>query len=398
MAIFPVYLNKILAEQSLKIEWGIFHWQTNALSLWGYCVSFSIFISLIIILFLGSWADENKKRKPLLLFFNLGGALATMALALFDDWRLLLLCFSIANIGFSLGNVFNNSILSSVAKEQDWDRLSLKAYAWGYLSSGLTLLVSLALILRPEWFGLKNSLEATKLSFVFAGGWWFVLCLPSYFFIEELKSSLRSGFGRLQSLLKTLRSLLQNKSLLLFIIAYALMNDGVWTVVTMSSVFAKQELALDQNAILSTFLVIQFVGWPATLGMIWLAKRIGAKKSLQASLVIWMMLLIYAYWIETSTQFLALGVGVALVLGVSQALPRSVYARLIPARQQAEYFAVYALSGKAASIVGPAYFALMMDFTGSARFSILSLILFFGGALLLLSRLDLSPKPKPSFD
>lgn len=390
VAVFPLYLNTLLQNVNLNLDLGFGIWRTSALSVWGYSVSLSVLISILLCLGLGTWADRQHQKKVLCLFFQSLGAIGCMALSLTTHWASLLVIFVLTNVGFVAGNVFYNSLLSSVAPPKDWDHVSLQGFAWGYISGGSLLSLCLLLIFFPQSVGFEAVSSATRAGFFLVGLWWLICLFPAFKWIQESRETRSASLASWQSLRRTLSSLVADRRVLWFIVAYALFNDGIQTVITMSSVYAKDTLGLEQNSIILTFLVIQFVGWPATLAASSFSRRTGAKRALEISLLIWMGLLIFAFFMTSERDFLLLGLGVALVLGISQALPRSLFAAMIPKGQQSQYFSVYALSGKVASVIGPAFFSLVLDLTQSARFAILSLLSFFVLGFLILHRLDLS--------
>jgi MFS transporter, UMF1 family len=116
-----------------------------------------------------------------------------------------------------------------------------------------------------------------------------------------------------------------------------------------------------------------------------LAAKIGAKRSIMFSLLIWSVLVIYAYgFLVNETQLFVMGFFLALVLGGSQALSRSLFSQMIPADHEAEYFGFYEISERGTSWIGPLLFALAVQLTGSQRVALVSLILFFVLGLALL--------------
>jgi UMF1 family MFS transporter len=367
---------------------GTWQWQASALSLWGYTVSASLLVVLVLSPFLGAWADAGAHRKKVFSAFTFLGIMGTTGLFLFDEWTWALSSFVIANIGFSGANIFCNSLLSSVADEKDWHSLSLKGFGWGYLGGGVLLAINLLLISKFEFFGFDSKKEAVEACFASVAGWWFVFSLPALFFISEKKSHQRLDFAlglrAVRHFGSSLKQVFRTRNLLIFMVAYACFNDGIQTVIAMASLFGKEVLDLPEETLIGTLLMIQFLGLPFTLSMTGLAKRIGAKRTLQASLLFWLGIIVYGYGMETARDFWILGLLVSVVLGVSQALPRSVFAQLIPSHQQGEYFSFFALSGKMTSVLGPTVFAVVKDVTGNARYSILALgVLFLVGFICL---------------
>jgi MFS transporter, UMF1 family len=134
--------------------------------------------------------------------------------------------------------------------------------------------------------------------------------------------------------------------------------------------------------------MIQFMAFFGALLWGKLAGWVGAKRSIIVSLVIWAGVTIYAYFglkgPSRVLEFFLLGACIAIVLGGSQAISRSLYAQIIPAGKQAEYYSFYEVSDKGTSWFGPLLFGLVNQLTGSLRPAILSLIFFFVVGLIIL--------------
>ncbi|HRO90654.1 MAG TPA: MFS transporter, partial [Promineifilum sp.] len=174
-----------------------------------------------------------------------------------------------------------------------------------------------------------------------------------------------------------------------YLIAYLVYNDGIQTIILVAATFAVDELGVPIQTILILVLMIQFVAFGGALLFGRIARRIGAKKAIMISLVIWSGIVIYAYlFLNNQTQLFAMGAVLALVLGGSQALSRSLFSQMIPPEQEAEYFGFYEISERGTAWLGTAAFALAVQLTGSQRIAIVSLIIFFVVGLLLLSRVD----------
>lgn len=394
-ALFPIYLHSLLPEAGVSLSLFGLTWTSTALSIWGYTVSASLVLSLILSLLLGSWADESGLKIRLLSIFTFLGCLGTLCLAFVDSWPWALACFVIGNIGFSGNTIFSNALLSDVAEEKDWHSLSLKGFAWGYVGGGLLLALNILSIKKYEWFGLASTIQGVKLSFISVGLWWLAWTIPSLLWISEKPKEARAPFRlgeRLKGLKRTFVSIPTIPSLLVFMIGYAFFNDGIQTVIAMASLFAREVLHLTEATILGVFLMVQFLGLPLTLFVISISKKWGAKQTLIASLVFWIGLIVYAYSMTNATDFWILGALVPLVQGPSQSLARSIYAGLIPQNRQAEFFAFFALSGKMTSVLGPLIFGLVRDLTQDSRLPILSLVAFFIIGLICLSFVSIDPR------
>jgi UMF1 family MFS transporter len=173
--------------------------------------------------------------------------------------------------------------------------------------------------------------------------------------------------------------------LLLFLIAFMLYNDGVQSVIILAVAYGSVELKLSATLLSVTLLIIQFVAMAGAFLFVRLASRVGSKRAIMFSLVLWSGVVIYAYFIQTATEFIVLGMVVGIVLGGSQALSRSYFGSMIPEQASAEFYGFYTVFSKFSSIWGPLAFAVIKQMTGSSRLAIVSLMVFFIAGLLLLS-------------
>lgn len=360
-----------------------------ATAFWSYTVAASMLLVAIIAPALGNLADRHGLKKPLLTSCAMIGALATMALALPGSPLQLAGLFLIANIGFAAGNIFYNAFLPDLASGTEADRLSSRAYAWGYLGGGLALALVFLLIEGHALFGLADKALATRVGFVITGTWWLLFSLPAFRWLQE--GPPRAEAHRLQTpadYLRLARELAGYPDLLRFLLAFLLYNDGIQTIIAIAAIFASVEMGLSTGTILGCYLMIQFLAMPATLLTARLAARWGTKRTVMTTLLVFAVITVYAATMRSAVEFWILGAAVALVLGGSQALSRSLYAGLVPPRRSAEFFSLFAISSKFASILGPLVFAILIELTGSNRLAILSLTSFFIIGMLLLAGVD----------
>jgi UMF1 family MFS transporter len=134
--------------------------------------------------------------------------------------------------------------------------------------------------------------------------------------------------------------------------------------------------------------MVQFVAFFGALGFNWVASKTSAKRAVVASLIVWIAVVIYIMWVKTTVAFFLMAAIVALVLGGSQALSRSLFAQLVPKGQEAEYYSVYEVTDKGTSWICPIVFGLALQFTKSFRLAILSLVVFFVAGLLILLKVN----------
>lgn len=358
------------------------------------CVSISVVLQVLFLPLLGAIADYSRLKKRMMMLFAYIGAGATIALFFIQGDLVILggLLFILANLAFGAAIVFYNAFLPEIASPDRRDTVSSRGFALGYLGGGLLLLLNLILFNFME-----DSELAVRISLASAGLWWLVFTI--LFPQRRLKQrqparQLPAGESYLSHSLKQLRATLgelvrQHPTALNYLIAYLIYNDGIQTVIVVSTSFAAEELGVPDSTLALLVLMIQFVAFGGALAFGILARRIGAKNAIMFSLVIWAGIVIFAFaFLYEEWQLWVLGVAVALVLGGSQALSRSLFSQMIPAGREAEYFGLYEISERGTSWIGPLVFALAVQITGTQRLAIVSLIIFFIVGLALLSRVN----------
>ncbi len=369
-----------------------------------YVVSLSVLGQVIVLPVLGALADYSQRKKQMLGFFAFLGAAATVGFYFVDHDRYLLggALFLVANVSFGASVVFYNAFLPEIATAEERDAVSSRGWALGYLGGGLLLALNLWLFSAAPRLGLGIA-QAVRINLASAGVWWalFTLIPLSTLTNRRPTRSLPAGEAYLtigfRQLARTLRRARDYPHTLCFLAAYLLYNDGIQTVITMSSVFGQEELGLPIATLTTVILMVQFVAFAGALAFERVARMIGGKHAIVASLVIWCGTVAYAWsLLRTVTEFYVLAAVIALVLGGSQALSRSVYSLMIPRGQEAEYFSLYEVSERGTSWLGPLLFGLALQVTGSYRIAILSLLLFFVLGLALLARVDVGRAARES--
>ncbi|MCF6291583.1 MAG: MFS transporter [Desulfobacterales bacterium] len=390
-AVLPVYFLSLVPEGGAIISLPGFSFTKPAAALWGYAVSCSMLIVALGAPWLGAMADRRGNHRWFLFLFCLLGSVATALLATAGHGGYLLAAglFIVANISFAGGNVFYNAYLPALADQGEMDRLSARGFATGYVGGGLALLLVFGIILKFKFFGLVDQGQATRFGFLLTGLWWLFFGLPAIRLLPAGATDRPAGrYSGTAGYLKTFAEIAARRDLLLFLIAFLFYNDGIQTIIVVASIFAREELRMSQGAILGCYLMIQFVAMPGTLLFGRLAERVGAKRTIHIALVLFVAVTGYAYFMARPWEFWLLGFGVALILGGSQAVSRSLFSSLLPADKGAEFFGFYAITAKFASIMGPLLFALIVDLTGSVRLSILALTIFFIIGMILLAGVD----------
>jgi UMF1 family MFS transporter len=380
-AVFPIYYAKVAAdgldEATATFRFGI----ATTVALAAIAVMSPIF---------GALADASGRKKRLLAVFAGTGIVATAGLGLVGrgDWALALGLFMLGNIGFYGALTFYDALLPHVARPDELDRVSSAGYALGYLGGGVLLVLNLAWIQQPAWFGLADAGVATRLAFVSVAVWWALFTIPLLRRVPEpavdpvaaADASIATAVARL---VRTLRELRRYRHAFTMLVAFMLYNDGIGTIIRMATLYGTQ-VGIDQGSLIGALVLVQFIGVPAAFVFGAIAARVGAKPAIFASLVLYTVITVLAFRMTTARDFMVLAALVGLVQGGSQALSRSVFASLIPADRTAEFFGFFSVSEKFAGIFGPLLFSAAVALTHSNRAAILSVILFFvaGGALL----------------
>ncbi|MEN8168110.1 MAG: MFS transporter, partial [Pseudomonadota bacterium] len=244
--------------------------------------------------------------------------------------------------------------------------------------------------LFPEAFGLSSSAEAVRLSFITVAIWWALFSIPLFLFVKEPAGGgnrqhwLSAGFGQLT---RTVRKLRQLRITFLFLLAYWCYIDGVDTIVRMAVDYGLS-IGFDANNLMVALLITQFVGFPAALIFGRIGEKHGPKQGIMLAIAVYLLILLWAYRMESIWEFYLLATGIGLVQGGIQALSRSLYARLIPRDQAGEFFGFYNMLGKFAVVLGPLLMGWVGLLTGDTRMAILSVSLLFVLGAVLLHRVD----------
>jgi MFS transporter, UMF1 family len=367
----------------------------DARSYWSYLVSVSVVTQVLCLPVIGAVADASARKKQMLGLFAYTGAFATMGLFFVEgaDYLLGGILFLIANLAFGASVVIYNSFLNDIAPEGERDSVSSKGWSIGYLGGGLLLALNLLLYKNAKGFGISEGF-AVRVSLASAGVWW-----ASFTIVPMLRLRNRGPArqtGRAESLLSagfvqlwtTLREARRYKQTLLFLAAFLLYHDAIQAVIALSGQYGADYLKIPMGDLTLAILMVQFVAFAGALAFEPLARWMTAKGAILLSLVMWTLLMVAMYAVKTTRDYFIAAAVVALIMGGSQALSRSLYSLMIPRGKEAEYFSLYEVSDKGTSWMAPLLFGLTLQFTGSYQFAILSLIVFFVAGLLLLAKVD----------
>ena len=375
--VLPVFF-KSMAESS-----GVS--SVNATAYWGYATSCGTLLCAVLAPILGTLGDFRGMKKRLFTFFMLLGVVCTFLLATTGSWKLLLLFYIIATLGFSSSCIYYDSFLLDVTDVTRMDRVSTVGYGLGYIGgSTIPLIISLVLIQFGDTIGIPT-VTATKLSFVLTAVWWLVFTIPMLRNVHQrhgiepeqnvLAHTLRQMFG-------TLGMIAKNKAILLFLIAYFFYIDGVGTIIHMATVFGSS-CGLGSMEMMVILLVVQIVAFPFAILYGKLAGRFGARRMILFGIATYVVVCGVGFSLKTMKDFLLLAVLVGTAQGGIQALSRSSFGKLIPAEQASEYFGFFDVFGKFSAVIGPTLFGIVAQLTGVTNYGVLAVMLMFivGGGI-----------------
>ena len=412
-SIFPIFYSALFSSsEELVSAFGFEMKQTVLISV---ITAFTFLVVAVSSPILSGIADYVGNKKSFMKFFCYLGGLGCIGLYWFslDYIHLSLLFYFMGLIGYWGSLVFYNSYLPDIAYEEQQDAISAKGFSLGYIGSVILLILNLAMVMKPEWFGFdignteqehdRAKFEAMKVSFITVGLWWILFSQYTFYVLPKgvsaghrvTKDIVFNGF---QELKEVWRQLKQNLRLKRYLGAFFVFSMAVQTIMLMAVYFGEKEIAWVDNdqkttGLIVSILVIQLV---AIIGAILTSKaseRFGNIRTLVVVNFIWLCLCFYAYFMESPLQFYVAAGLVGLVMGGVQSLARSTYSKFLPDTEDTtSYFSFYDVAEKIGIVIGMALFALV-DQISTMRYAILFLFLFFLVGIILLLRVPKQEAP-----
>jgi MFS transporter, UMF1 family len=393
--IFPAYYESMTGDGNPATSDKIVFLGMNFdnIALYNYALSFAFLIVAILSPLLSSIADVKGNKKSFLRFFMTMGSLACSAMFFFDRHNLWfgLTCSVLACIGFWSSIVFYNSYLPEIAAPEDRDRISARGFSMGYIGSVILQVISFILILKSDSFGITEAI-GSKISFLLVGIWWFgfgqwplrMLPTPAHAGTITDAHWISKGYRELGKVWNEMKQMPVLKS---FLTSYFFYNMGLQTIMLAATLYAKSELAIPTTNLMISILLIQLIAIPGAMVISRLSARIGNIPAIMCCVAFWIILCYMGYTapVANSNYFYGLASLVGFVMGGTQALSRSTYAKLMPVtKDTASFFSFFDVSEKIGIVIGLFLFGLLAEVTGSQRISVLSCMIFFILGLLLL--------------
>ncbi len=368
--IFPIYFNSLAESAGIS--------DVNYLAYWGYATSICTLIVAILGPTLGAIADTKNFKKIIFSAAMAVGVFGCIVLGFLSSWLWFLVIFVLAKTGYSASLVFYDAMLTDVTEPERMDSVSSHGYAWGYIGSCIPFVISLVIVLGGGSVGLGTQ-TSMILAFIITAVWWLCSSIPllrSYrqkYFSEAGEHVVRNSFRRLG---RTFIDLTKQKHIFVFLLAFFFYIDGVYTVIDMATAYG-QALGLDSTGLLLALLVTQIVAFPCVLIFSRLVKKVRPETIITICIAAYFCIAVYAYWLDTQFDFWLLAVLVGMFQGTIQALSRSYFAKIIPAEKSGEFFGIYDICGKGASVIGTALVSVLSQLTGSINIGVSALSVMF---------------------
>ncbi len=374
--IFPIYFNYLAGNAGIS--------DVDYLAYWGYAASVSTLCVALLGPTLGAIADTKNFKKRIFKWTLVVGVLGCVILGFLSSWIWFLGIFVLAKVGYSSSLVFYDAMLTDVTEPERMDTVSSQGFAWGYIGSCIPFIASLGVVLGGGSLGLSMQASMT-IAFLITAVWWLASAVPLLLsfqqkhYVEVSGHVVRESFARLG---RTFLDIKKEKHIFVFLLAFFFYIDGVYTIIDMATAYG-QALGLDSTGLLLALLLTQVVAFPSVLILNQVAKRVKPTQILTVCIFAYLGISVYAYFLDTQTDFWILAVLVGMFQGSVQALSRSYFGKIIPAEKAGEYFGIYDICGKGAAILGTTLVSVMSQITGKMNVGVSAISVLFVIGLLL---------------
>ena len=354
--IFPIYFNYLAGNAGIS--------DADYLAYWGYASSICTLLVALMGPTLGAIADTKNFKKRIFKVVLFIGVAGCALLGFLSSWLWFLVVFVLAKVGYSASLVFYDAMLTDVTEPDRMDTVSSQGFAWGYIGSCIPFVASLAVVLGGGKLGLSMQ-TSMVIAFLITAVWWLLSAVPlliSYkqkYYVETTEHVVHNSFIRLG---RTFKDIKKQKHIFVFLLAFFFFIDGVYTIIDMATAYG-QALGLDSTGLLLALLLTQIVAFPSVLILNRVAKKINPTAVLTSCIAAYLFISIYAYGLDTQREFWILAVLVGMFQGSVQALSRSYFGKIIPAEKSGEYFGLYDICGKGATILGTTLVSVMTQLT-----------------------------------
>jgi len=384
-AIFPIYYNTV-TRHGTDFMVSFFGFKVINTALYSWAIAAAYLIVAIGSPLFSSMADYTGRRKGFMRAFTIIGATGCGMLFFFDANHIELgvISFALGTLGYGGSIVFYNSFLPVIANPEDQDRISARGYSMGYLGGVILLLFNLFMIMQPELFGFdKQSDMPARISFLTVFFWWIGFStitfkyLPKYVFSKRVPGGriLSNGYRELRIVFNEIR---KSFRLSVYLTAFFFLMMGMLTTMFMAVTYGEKALGLKDSVLIPTILMVQLVGMFGAWFFARLSGKIGNLKALVVSVIVWIIICVYVFMVKGTAGFIIAAVFIGIVMGGSQSLARSTYSKMLPeTTDHTSFFSFYDVMEKLATVAGTFSFGIIEVLTGSMRYSVLAIAVFF---------------------
>lgn len=395
-AIFPAYYNTVTRSEAGADRVNFLGFDIENTALYSIALGLSFGIVALLSPLLSSVSDYSGNQRSFMQFFCYMGGMACMGLFFFTGGQELAIGIAglmLATIGYSGSIVFYNAYLPAIADEERQDQVSARGFAFGYLGATTLLILNLAFILNEKALGIQDGTLLPRLAFVSTGLWWMGFAqitfrrLPKGIYAKKPEGHvLLHGYEELGKVWRRIRA---EPALRSFLPAFFFYAMGVQTVMFMAASFGEKEVKLPLPALIATVFILEYIAIGGAYLFAWLSKKLGNVPALSIAVAGWLGACTGAYFIHSPASFFAVAVFIGILMGGTQSLSRSTYAKMIPKTENnAGFFSFYDVCEKVAVMLGLVMFGTLDNITGSMRNSIFALGLWFAIGLVFLWRLQ----------
>lgn len=371
----PIIVQALCAEEGMS--------DTEYQTFWSTVTSVITLAVAVISPIVGTFADSEGMKKPLFLGAALIGIVGCVLLGMPLPLAAFVAVFVITRMSYNISLVFYDSMLTDVTDMERVDKISSHGYAWGYIGSSIPFIISIALY-ALSLYKLLDAAIAYIIIFALNGVWWLCFTLPltksfkQRYFVKRRPKAIRSSFKRLFSVFRD--NIPNKKGILIFLIAFFLYIDGVYTVIDLATTYGLA-LGIDQIQLVLALLLTQIIAFPCAIISGMLAKKFDNGKLIMVFIAGYLGIAIFAIWLTEAWQFWFLAVCVGLLQGGVQALSRSYFAKIIPVDKSGEFFGIMDIFGKGASFVGTMLVAIVTAATDNANYGVIPISCLIGVGL-----------------
>jgi len=378
-AVFSAYFVGVVAGNA---PWATFAW-TAALS-----VSYALI--LLTGPLVGAWADKHGAKKRLLFASTIGCVIFTALLYFASPGAvaLALLLIVLSNYFFGAGENVIAAFLPELADSKAMGRVSGWGWSFGYLG-GLTALGICLVYITYEQQQKHTAADFVPVTMLITAALFALFATPTFLFLRERavpQPQTQRPFARVMQTLRQSRRYIDLRRFLLCILFY---QAGVSAVVALAAIYAEQAMKFTTQQTIVLILVVNVTAAIGAFGFGYLQDAIGHVRAVGLTLVGWLVMIGTAYLADTPTTFWVAANLAGLCMGSSQAAGRAIVGYLAPPERLAEFFGLWGLAVKAASIFGPlTYGVVTWMFAGNHRLAILAVGVYFVIGLTLLAGID----------